>query len=135
MGKKHTCPRRAENGMDREDGPFKGSGKNLDTYVSGRGIIGQGRGCSYCGSMSPDDFMEAVREGAQIGPTDKSYKVYVEGYNKNGSNGGKFYTAHLSQEQGSEFRELYGEGKVNIGYPGHFYQPLYIPMLPPKEVE
>lgn len=33
--------------------------------------------CSYCGSMSPDQFFAAVDAGAQITPTDKSYKAYV----------------------------------------------------------
>ena len=78
MSEKHTCPRRTENGMDREDGPFRGGGQNLDSYTSGHGMVGQPRGCTYCGSMPPDDFMEGVRSGAfQLGPTDKSYKVYV----------------------------------------------------------
>jgi hypothetical protein len=27
--------------------------------------------------MHPDDFMQAVRDGKEIGPTDKSYKAYV----------------------------------------------------------
>ena len=39
----------------------------------------------------------------------------------------------MSPEQGSEFRDLYVAGKVNIGYPGHFYTPLYIPMVQPAE--
>jgi hypothetical protein len=36
------------------------------------------RVCSYCGSMHPDDFMKAAREKVELGPTDKSYKVYVD---------------------------------------------------------
>jgi len=180
----HTCPRRAENGMDLADGPFRNAGQNLDSYEPGHGLIGQPRGCTYCGSMDPDDFMQAVRDGAEIGPTDKSYKVYVKGlpcpepdalriisssshrssgltayadltraekkavkaeakkrrlFPENFREGyfqlmpwgptveGKFYTAHLSAEQGDEFRALYAEGKIVIGYPGHFYRSLYIP--------
>lgn len=67
-----TCPRRTEQGMDREDGPFKMSGKNLDTWL-------QERSCSYCGSMHQDEFMRLIENGeCTLTPTDKSYKVYVE---------------------------------------------------------
>lgn len=34
--------------------------------------------CSYCGSLSPEKFFEAIEAGYEIGPTDKSYKVYVD---------------------------------------------------------
>lgn len=37
-----------------------------------------GIGCSYCGSMRPEAFLEAIKAGAEIGPTDKGYKVYVD---------------------------------------------------------
>lgn len=33
--------------------------------------------CTYCGSIHPDDFLQKVREGWIVGPTDKSYKVYL----------------------------------------------------------
>lgn len=117
----HTCPRRIENGTHLADSPLRGSGPNLDTYESGRGLVGQGSGCSYCGSMSPDEFMQAVRDGKEIGPTDKSYKLYVD------SHSGKFYTQHLSEEQGWEFDKLWKEGKVVWGYPHQPYVPLFIP--------
>ena len=73
----HTCPRRRETGMDNPDDPRRAAGQDLDRYMPGHGIVGQSRGCSYCGSMSPDDFMQAVRDGAEIGPTDKNSKAYV----------------------------------------------------------
>ncbi len=117
-----TCPRRMT-----EFGPWKRE-EGLDDFATEHGIIGQGRGCTFCGSMHPDDFMEAVREGAEIEPTDKSYKVYVRGYKNDGPNGGKFYFKHLSPAQGSEFKRLYEESKVVMGYPGHFYTPVYLPL-------
>lgn len=116
----HTCPRRAEDGTDRDDSPFAYAGSNRDTYTAGHGIVGQGRGCSYCGSMHPDDFLEALREGALLGPTDKNYKAYVAGYRNNGPNGGKFYYQHLSEEQRAEFIALLNDRKVAFDYPGHF---------------
>lgn len=77
---RHTCPRRHENGMADPNSPFVGSGADLDTWTTGHGLIGQeaaGQSCSYCGSLHPDRFMELVREGWIVGPTDKSYKAYI----------------------------------------------------------
>ncbi len=34
--------------------------------------------CSYCGSLSPALFFEAIKNGCELGPTDKDYKVYVD---------------------------------------------------------
>ena len=34
--------------------------------------------CSYCGSISPDVFFQAIEDGCELGPTDKNYKVYVD---------------------------------------------------------
>lgn len=113
---KHTCPRRAENGMDDPTSPLVGAGTNKDTYTAGHGLIGQTRGCSYCGSMHPDDFMEAARTGQEIGVTDKNYKAYVDGPGGNG----KFYYQHLSTEQKKEFVDLLNARTLHIGYPGHF---------------
>lgn len=117
----HTCPRRIENGTDYPNSPLRGSGRGLDIYDTVHGLVGQSRGCSYCGSMHPDDFMQAVRDHQEIGPTDKSYKLYVGGMS------GKFYTVHLSPEQGFEFRRLWVDAKINWGYPGRPYVALYIP--------
>lgn len=69
----HTCPRRVENGHADPDSPFVGSGTNLDTWRPDP----TGSRCSYCGSLHPDRFMELVREGWIVGPTDKSYKAYL----------------------------------------------------------
>jgi hypothetical protein len=74
MATKQTCPRRMSDWgpWEREEG--------LDTWRNQGGIIGQekiGLGCSFCGSLHPDRFMELVREGWVVGPTDKSYKAYL----------------------------------------------------------
>lgn len=77
---RHTCPRRHENGTADPNSPFVGAGTNLDTWTTGHGLIGQetaGLSCSYCGSLHPDRFMELVRDGWSVGPTDKSYKAYI----------------------------------------------------------
>lgn len=69
MSEKHTCPRRSELGQRNEP--------DQDRWSSGHGLIGQRRGCSYCGSMHPDDFIDAIKAGCEVGPTDKSYKAYL----------------------------------------------------------
>lgn len=110
-----TCPRR-----NHEIGPWE-AGENLDTWDIREQMHNglRARHCSFCGSLHPDDFMQAARDGVELGPTDKSYKVYV-----NKPNGGsKFYFQHLSPEQRAEFVELLNAKKLSIGYPGHFYSP------------
>lgn len=132
--------------------------QDKDTWAAHHGLVNQERGCSYCGSMHPDEFMQAVRDGYTVGPTDKSYKAYlsetptdeqmaerkaqaVERYVRMGSSQdsalrmvesdlsikagrdvGKFYFQHLSDEQRSEFIELYNNKTMKVGYPGHFYR-------------
>jgi hypothetical protein len=73
--------------------------------------------CSFCGSLHPDDFMDRVRSGVEVGPTDKNYKAYI-----GGSGGPKFYYQHLSADQRREFVELLNDGTMRVGYPGHFYR-------------
>jgi hypothetical protein len=128
--------------------------------------------------MPPDDFMVMVREGGVVGPTDKSYKLYIgkaltedekvarkqrwletdamarairdlgaqdgktqeqidadlekmwaenNDLHLQSSSEGKFYTVHLSPEQGWEFYSLWQDKKVVWGYPGYPYRRLYLP--------
>ena len=123
--------------------------------------------------------MQLVRDGWIVGPTDKSYKVYLgealtddekaahrrqwmdtdgvaRAIRSLGERDGKtaeqidadletewsdrwaelrtqcndrakFYTAHLSDEQGREFYDLWQSGRIRWGYPGYPYRPLYLP--------
>jgi hypothetical protein len=67
----HLCPRRSESAIG-----FPGP----DRWETGHGVVGQdevGLSCSYCGSLHPARFMELVREGWTVGPTDKNYKAYL----------------------------------------------------------
>ena len=75
--------------------------------------------CSYCGSISQEMFFEAIENGHELGPTDKSYKVYVKGLNVHGA--GKFYFQHLDPDGRDQFIRLYNDKKLNIGVPGDFY--------------
>lgn len=86
------------------------------------------RTCSYCGGMSPEKLFEALDAGAELGPTDKSYKAYV-----GGPAGGKLYTLHLNRENAARLRKLILDGKVNIGYPGYFYNGLWLAPPAPEE--
>ena len=74
--------------------------------------------------MDAKDFLAAIRNGKEIGPTDKPYKLYVDDH------AGKFYTQHLSAEQAEEFDRMWREHRINWGYPGRPYVPLYLPGFP-----
>jgi hypothetical protein len=71
------------------------------------------RTCHFCGSVHPDDFMEATLNGTQLSATDKRYKVYVMG----GPRGmQKFYFVHLSEAQKTEFVELYNNQVAQVNF-------------------
>jgi hypothetical protein len=70
-----TCPRRMH-----EFGSWERT-EGLDSWTTGHGVVGQdeiGLSCSFCGSLNPDRFMQLVAEGWIVGPTDKSYKAYLD---------------------------------------------------------
>lgn len=104
MSDTFVCPRQAETGWEGE----------TTWHADGT--------CSYCGSLSPAKFFEAIEAGAEIGPTDKNYKVYVKG-----DSHAKFYFQHLSEDDKRHFIDLMNANKVLIGYPHHFYvRPFFI---------
>jgi len=85
------CPRRDD--MTRSMIAFSGKGglslwidpelevggtPNEDRWVSDRGRDRGYRHCTYCGSLEPSEFLAAVLAGAEVGPTDKGYKVYID---------------------------------------------------------
>jgi hypothetical protein len=102
MSDEVLCPRRSET----PGGPFR-YGTGPDEPIDGR--------CPYCGSLMSDAFMQRVRAGDQLGPTDKSYKVYLD------EPWAKFYFQHLDEASRHEFIELLNAKRLNIGYPGRFY--------------
>ncbi|MGO7779469.1 hypothetical protein ACC717_04975 [Rhizobium ruizarguesonis] len=67
MSEEFLCPRRAE-GVPAFAADTKDSWRERDGYLC----------CSYCGSLNNDQFFQAIEVGAELGPTDKSYKVYVD---------------------------------------------------------
>jgi hypothetical protein len=69
--REHKCPRRNEAPYQLAPGPDR-----WDNRASQAGGIGPS--CSYCGSLDPDTFMEKIREGWYVGPTDKPYKAYLQ---------------------------------------------------------
>ena len=72
------------------------------------------RTCSYCGSLHPDDFMQAVRDGKQLTSTSKNYKVNLD-------NNKKFYFGHLSKDQMQEFTQLYKDNLIKFSGESSFY--------------
>lgn len=74
MTESQTCPRRLS-----DIGPWARA-EGLDSWTTGHGLVGQenvGASCSFCGSLHPDRFMDLVRDGWIVGPTDKNYKAYL----------------------------------------------------------
>lgn len=65
--RRQTCPRRMTDWgpWDRREG--------LDWWEERR----NGASCSFCGSLHPDVFMDRLREGWVLVPTDKTYKAYI----------------------------------------------------------
>lgn len=123
---KQRCPRRVEDGAG-DAYNRTGDPAMPDTWSHRSQMAGGIRAlhCDYCGSLHPDRFMDLVREGCEVGPTDKSYKVYIHG--PKGGMETKFYFQHLSDEQRREFVDLLNEKRVQIGYPGHFYvRPFFV---------
>lgn len=121
--------------------PFSGASSHWDQ---------EDNTCSYCGSLNNDYFMQRLETGdVEVGPTDKSYKVYVR--NKGGESfkqhyrncpikdagctgpddcthwvtreveETKFYFQHLTNDQMRRFVELANAGQIAMGYPGYFY--------------
>lgn len=111
----HSCPRRAEIG--RADGE--------DEYLPERGLVGQPAGCTFCGSLPPDTFMDWIRRGGVVHGTDKSYKAYIEP--PAGESGGeaKFYYKHLSPEQREEFIELFNSKQMKLTESGLYVLPFF----------
>jgi hypothetical protein len=104
------CPRRSENPRARD-------------------VVGQdwwepdNNTCSYCGSMSVNDFFQAINDGQELTPTDKDYKVYVG--NK------KFYFRHFNEEQSRLFIETLNAKMIKFAAPGYFYVlPFFIQRTP-----
>lgn len=95
----HYCPRRDDNvrwmAAQKGGGTFYfdpetqvGSTPLRDEWVS-RNHYGVDAGlptCSYCGSLCPQDFIQALRDGREIHGTDKRYKAYVMLPNPNAGN-------------------------------------------------
>lgn len=63
----------------REARPPPELGSDSDKICS----MGQLRGCSFCGSLAPDDLAAALAAGATLSPADRKYgwphKFYVDG--------------------------------------------------------
>jgi hypothetical protein len=72
--------------------------------------------------MHPDDFMAAVKVGAKLVPTDKSYKVYVCRPKQPQM---KFYFTHLNVGQREEFVQLYNAQSLII-HGGFYVMPFFM---------
>lgn len=124
------CPRRIENGaMPGPNGEPPVLFPNPDNWRSGSDKTGRVptlRTCSYCGSVHPDDLFAYIEAEGEIGPTDKSYKIYLPHSPQ------KFYFQHFDDDQRKRFIDLLNQRKVKLGYPGYFYtMPFFIQVAGP----
>ena len=108
-------------------------GRRMERYPYAKSLAGpdywrMDGTCNHCGSLSPDQLFQAIEDGCEIGPTDKNYKVYIEGDKAprvRGAN--KFYFQHLSETEQRKFIAFLNLGKIKIGHPGHFYvKPFFV---------
>lgn len=108
--------------------------------------------CSFCGSLRPVDFLDLWEAGATVGPTDKSYKLYLDAAGPAVRGAGKLYTMHLTvAADQARFKKLAAdalsqpppdfeavgpqacrgrEDGPKIGFPGFFYSKVYLPQVP-----
>jgi len=107
------CGRRDEiGGADVFNFPTEDAWVNRDGYLA----------CNYCGSAHPDEVFKAIEAGQKITPTDKSYKIYIEG-----GPFMKFYFQHFSKEECLRFIDLLNAKKIVLDEPGYFYvKPFFI---------
>ena len=82
--------------------------------------------CSYCGSLSQEEFFSRIKLKARLIPTDKNYKVYVDNYEK-------FYFYHLDVDGQKQFIQMLNNKELNISTPGHFYINPFFMTLKTKE--
>lgn len=113
MSETQVCPRRAETigASTVFNIPVE------DTWIQDR--------CSYCGSLRPALALERIAAGAEVTPTDKSYKMYL--------GNDKAYFQHFSREQAEEFIRLYNAHEMKI-LGGDFYVKPYW-MVPVKTAQ
>jgi len=98
------CPRGAG-----PDSPFK-------SPLNGEMVWYDDGTCSYCGSLSEDEFFRLVGDKGVLTTTDKDYKVYVD-HPETGRK--KFYFQHLSNDGKKKFVEYMNENKFVMD--GRFY--------------
>ena len=109
-----TCPRRM-----LEVGSWKRA-ENLDGWE--RRQSDDELHCTFCGSLRADYVLTVMAAGkCTLGPTDKSYKVYVDVPEDHVTS--KFYFQHLSKPQRLRFIDLYNMKPriFKFGYPYGFY--------------
>lgn len=138
-----NCPRRAEV-------PPQSNLRDYDYWSKQGELLGVTvRTCSFCGGIHPEDFLSLWEKGVSVGPTDKSYKLYVDEAGKVTRGSGKFYLHHLNTaDWQAKFKELADdalsqvepdyekdgigskrgrEDGPKIGYPWWFYSKVYMP--------
>lgn len=84
------------------------------TKREGRGDF---RFSEYDGGLHPEDVFKLIEAGAELVPTDKNYKIYIN----SGKDRFKAYMQDWNEEQKLHLIELINENKIKFAYPGYFY--------------
>jgi hypothetical protein len=93
---RQRCGRRGEGVATLEKEPLPDFWKEIDGVKK----------CSFCGSLHPMSLIEIIKEKGFgiIHPSDKSYKWYVDGYNK-------YYRMHDTPEFIDQYNSLVTQSK------------------------
>lgn len=100
-----SCPRRLD-----ELGPWQRA-PDLDRWR-------EDRTCSFCGGLDPIEALTRIGAGAEVVPTDKSYKMYLRAF---GGSQQKVYFQHFGEGQQDALLELLNAKKITFAAPGGFY--------------
>ncbi len=77
--------------------------------------------CSYCGSLKPSVFFQALADGAEYHATTKSYKVYLGVSEAPRTRGAcKFYFVHMNKSDKLRFIDLMNDGTIKVSVMPYF---------------
>ena len=118
------CPRKMEYGAGD---PAESSLKLVRDF---KGEWREEGTCSWCGSLKPSIFFQALDDGAVYGATDKNYKAYLHGPEAPQVPGAaKMYFQHFDAADRQRFYDLHVAGVIT------FYVMPFFLVAPANEAE
>jgi hypothetical protein len=112
------------------DCPRKGNFSAVFKIGQGADFYHPNQTCSWCGSLSGEEFMRRVEEGTlQMSGTDKNYKIYIRATEGSPNLPVKFYFQHLDEDQMKRFVDLYNQKKLKFYDGGLYVSPFFMTNL------